>query len=173
MIKRPPEAEYPVIDGFFDKASLRCNLTFLSLAVREFEALRRAGAYRQKHWCTPKDSTTQIPARDSYEYQVEIKPGSAIWGYTFTGFSEVDEETGVIQAMSFQLRDACDDVPLLSEFATQQEFSGTNLTVVRLQQPLSKLLIIGPPGLVTVEIASTFATPQTGVQLILWGGEPV
>jgi hypothetical protein len=173
MIKAPPRAEYPVIDGFFDKASYRCNLTFLALASREFEALRRAGGYRQKHWCTPKDSTTPIPARDSYEYQVEMKPGSAIWGYTFTGFNSLNDETDVLQIMSFQVRDACDDVPLLSEFGTQQEFGGNNLSDIYLQQPLAKLMIVGPPGLLTVEIASTYSTAQTGVQLILWGGEPV
>ena len=173
MIKRPPQAEYPIIDGFLDKASYRCSMTFLSLAVREFEALRRAGAYRQKHWCTPKDSTTIIPARDSYEYQVEMKPGSAIWGYTFTGVSEVNEDTGQVYATSFQVRDSCDDVSTRSEFATQQGSSGSNLVVVNLQQPFSKLLIVGPPGLLTVEIASTYPEDQTGIQLILWGGEPV
>ncbi len=37
---------------------------------------------------------------------------------------------------------------------------------------LSKLLVIGPPGLLNVIIANTFATDQVG-QLVLYGGEPV
>ena len=46
---------YPIIDGFLFKQSLRCDLRFLSLAVNEYDALRRAGAFRPKMWSIPND----------------------------------------------------------------------------------------------------------------------
>lgn len=164
----PPNC--PIIDGFLYKTDLKCDLTFLSLAVNAFEALRRSSAYRQRAWCVPQDSSAfQIPARDSYEFQVRMKPGSAIWGYTFTGRGQVIIADGEItrEILSFQVRDSCNDVPLFSEVATNPVSAALSY-----QQLLSKLMIVGEPGLLHVEITNTFSTPQAA-QLILYGGEPV
>ena len=161
--------QYPVIDGFLYKTSLRCNLTFLSLALAEFEALRRAGAYRSKSWLVPQDSTAiPIPARNSYELQVPVVPGSAIWGYTFTGVNVAGADDPADDGtFSFQVTDSCNNVKLFSEFVTKPSSDPTYR-----QQLLSRLHICAEPGLLHVEIASTFATDQTGAQLILYGGEP-
>jgi hypothetical protein len=164
----PPNC--PIIDGFLYRTDLKCDLTFLALAVNAFEALRRSSAYRQRAWCVPQDSNAfLIPARDSYEFQVRMKPGSAIWGYTFTGSGSVIVANGEItrEILSFQVRDSCTDVPLFSEVATKPISAAVNL-----QQLLAKLMIVPEPGLLHVEITNTFSTPQTA-QLILYGGEPV
>jgi len=149
---------YPVIDGFLLSTSLRANLTFFSLAVREYEALRRSGNLRCRAWTVPNDpATIAIPAVDAYEFQIYAEPGSAIWGYSFVA------PTG---QFSFQVTDSCTDVPLLSEpvFSTGQNQE---------QQLLSKLLVISKPGLLNVQIMSLVTSNTLGIQLILWGGEPV
>jgi len=40
------------------------------------------------------------------------------------------------------------------------------------QNPLSRPLVIGPPGLLNVVICNLNATDAPNTQLILWGGEP-
>ena len=170
--------DYPPLDGFLFASKLRCNLTFRSLAIQEFEAMRRATGLRNRTWCVPQDSSILIPAYDSYERQVYIPAGSVIWGYSFVGLTgnpTVDDEE-VLGTQSWEVRDACDDIPLFSEIATRrfaaQSPTGVNLGVNPVpQQILSRLLVIGPPGCLNVVIANTFATAQVG-QLLLFGGQP-
>lgn len=156
---------YPVIDGFVFASQQRCGLRFRDVVLEQFEALRRAGGFRSKTWLAPKDSSFQIPARDSFEYQLFLKPGSVIWGYTFVAVTG-QQQAETPGTMSFNVRDGCDDIPLFSEVVTRQ-----NQTTPYPQQYLSKLLIVGRPGLLNVEICNTFAAANTG-QLVLWGGEP-
>lgn len=158
--------QYPPLDGFQLDTTLRCNLTFKSLAIEQYDTLRRVRAFRSKGWCVPNDTASQlIPAFGSYEYQVYMKPGSAIWGYSFTGDSNGTD--------SFQVRETCTDVPLFSEFVTKRPETAPLLgqSVWSRQQFLSGLLIVPQPGLLHVEIATLSATPRQ-IQLILWGGEP-
>jgi hypothetical protein len=165
---------FPVIDGFILDTDQRCDLQFKALAVEQYHDLRRSKAFRSKAWCIPNDVTAfPIPARDSYEYQVYMKPGSAIWGYSFTGDSTAG---GGISAPvgidSFQVRETCTDVPLFSEFVTKRPEQPNFFGQAWAQQEfLSSLLIVPAPGLLHVEIATTCATPRQ-IQLILWGGEP-
>jgi hypothetical protein len=157
---------YPILDGFRLNTLLRCDLTFGALAIEQFNSLRRTRAFRSKAWCVPNDTQSQlIPAFDSYEFQVFMKPGSAIWGYTFTGDSNGTD--------SFQVRETCTDVPLFSEFITKMPETAELLgeTPWAKQQLLSGLLVVPAPGLLHVEIATTSSTPRA-IQLILWGGEP-
>jgi len=154
----PSLPNYPIIDGFLLDTTLRCNLTFKSLALANYEALRRAGAYRSKMWTVPTDpANVSIPARDAFEYQCFLPPGSAVWGYIFNAPQN---------QFSFQVKDACTDVPIWSEpiVSTGQR---------RKQQRLSKLLVVGNPGLLSVEICNLTSNAQTGIQLILCGGIPV
>jgi hypothetical protein len=157
---------YPILDGFCLDTSLRCDLTFGALAIEQYNSLRRVRAFRSKGWCVPNDTAVQqIPAFDSYEYQVFVKPGSAIWGYTFTGDSSGTD--------SFTVRETCTDVPLFSEAVTKRVESADLLgePLWAQQQLLPALLIVPQPGLLHVEIATTSSTPRR-IQLILWGGEP-
>jgi hypothetical protein len=155
-------ADFPITDGFVFASKLRCGLTFRDIAIQEYELLRRATAMRNKMWLCPKDSSTPIPAFDSFEYAIYMKPGSVIWGYTFV--ATTGETTGT---MSFQVRDACNDIPVFSEVITRQ-----NVTPPYKQQYLSKLLVVGPPGLLNVTVCNTFATPMAPGQVVLYGGEP-
>jgi hypothetical protein len=154
--------DYPITDGFALSTKLRCGLTFRDIATQEYELLRRSTAMRNKMWLSPKDSTVLVQAYDSFEYQIYMKPGSAIWGYTFA--ADTGGEDG--GTTSFQVRDACNDIPLFSEVVTRQLIDPPYP-----QQYLAKLLIVGPPGLLNVEICNTF-NEAIPAQLILFGGEP-
>jgi hypothetical protein len=148
--------DYPIRDGFLQNTQLKCDLTFLALAVNEYRAIRRSGGLRARVWLIPEDAkATAIPSRDAYEYQVYLEPGSAIWGYSFVASAG---------QFSWQVTDDCTDVPLLSEPVTSL---GTGV-----QQLLSKPLVISMPGLLNVQICSLAAADTFGVQLALWGGEP-
>jgi hypothetical protein len=162
----PPN--YPLIDGFLLDTSLKCDLTFRSLALTEWERLRRAGAFRSKIWTIPDDSNIGIPAFDSYEKEISCVPGSAIWGFVFVSPSGSGP-------FSIQIRDACTDVAIASEVIRADKFNaGTNGTPQSVyQQPFSRLLVVAHQGLLSVEICSLQSTNQLGVQLALFGGEPV
>ena len=180
MTPQQPQ-QYPVLDGFQFSTKLRCNLTFRNLALQQYEALRRASAMRNKTWCVPQDSSITIPAYGSYERQVYVKQGAVIWGYTFSGVTAgYDPDTGdtYTQTQSWEIRDNCDDIPVFSEVVTRQ-FADQNPSLIDIsagafptpQQYLTKLLVVGTPGLLNVIIANTFPTAQVG-QLVLYGGEP-
>lgn len=161
----PPD--YSIIDGFVLNQNLRCSPTFLNLAVNEeFDRIRRSGSYRSKSWCVPKDpSVTVIPGRNSFEYELNMVPGSALWGFIFTV-----QNTGANPGpFSFQIRDACTGQPLFSETLRCDQFIGSPSQ----QQLFPKLLVVPTPGLLAIEICSLQAANATGVQLVLCGGEPV
>lgn len=154
--------QFPIGDGFLLSTSLKCDLKFKNLAIREYEALRRSGDYRSRQWTVPTDvSAFPIPAYDSYEYQLSMRPGSAIWGITLVG-----PWGGPGGLLSFQIKDGCDDVALTSEFVSRRPVTGPAP-----QQYLPRLWVIPPPGTLNIVIASTFSTAQQA-QIILWGGEP-
>jgi hypothetical protein len=177
------EPEYPVLDGFLLNAglykglsptvpALRCNLTFVSLALEQYDCLRRSKAYRSKQWVIPQDSLSiVIPARGSYEYELQVPVGSAIWGWIFTGFGT--QNTGDLGGgfLTWKVTDACNNVDLVSEFVTKPSGDYTWK-----QQNLSKLYVVGAPGLLRVEIASTFSVDidasNSPTQLVLCGGTP-
>lgn len=168
------ESQFPIRDGFVLRTDLRCEPTYLALAIEEYIALRRSRAMRSKFWMIPESTSFVVPAQDAYEYEVTCVPGAAIWGFVFVVISgNVDEPAG---PFSFQVRESCTDVPLLSEVIRADNYKGGavdgSIQGGGSQNLLSKLLVVPIPGLVTVEIANLGAT-DANVQLILCGGEPV
>lgn len=152
--------DYPVLDGFLLDTKVRCNLKFRSIALTEWDRIRRAGSYKYKVWVCPSSNEIVIPAQDSYEKELKAVPGSAIWGFSFVFGTNPGP-------FSFNIRDACTDVWGWSEVVRGDRFNTPT------QHPFGKLLVVSAPGLITVEIASLQATDASGVQLLLHGGEPV
>jgi len=151
-----------ITDGFLYNTRLRPNLTYLAFCLERYDALRASGNFRSRTWVIPTSGVIAIPANDSYEYQTDVPPGSIIWAWTWAG------GTG----FSFTVTDSCNDVAL------QQEVQSTNISQGNVnpgqgkQNPLSRPLVIGPPGLLNVVICNTNPTDAPNTQLILWGGEP-
>jgi hypothetical protein len=162
---------YPVIDGFTLNTKLRPNLTFLNLVLRErLDHLRRSGSYRTRMWCIPEDaSSQQIPADDALEYQVSVMPGAVIWGWIFVA-------TGADAGQfSIQITDGCTDVPVFSEVVNLSAAAPTHSIMPGQgkQRLLTRLLNIGQPGLLNVQICSLNNAAVENTQLILCGAEPV
>lgn len=167
-----------VIDGFQYNTLLRPNLTYLNFCLQRYDALRSAGNFRSRTWVIPEAASIAIPANDSFEYQVDMEPGSIIWAWTFAFGGALDGEP-VKTGFSFAVRDSCNDVALGSEVLSGNVSQGFNATYSAginpgqgLQNPLSKPLVIGPPGLLNVVICSLNTVDVKNTQLILWGGEP-
>jgi len=153
--------DYPIISGFILNTQLYCDLEFWPMAIAEYDALLRAGSYRSKAWTIPLDSAADpIPAFGSFKYEIYCVPGSAIWGFGFVDGSNAGP-------FSFNVRDACSGVSLMSEEIRADQYLDVD------QQFLPKLLIIATPGLLAVDICSQQTTDASGVQLVLYGAEPV
>lgn len=147
---------YPPLDGFLYRTSLKCDMNFLSIALQEFEALRRVRGYANRILTIPEDAGhVKIPNRNVFRYGQRVVPGSAFWAYSFIGSGG---------QFSVNMRDNCSDETIFSEVLLATNQAG--------QIPFSKLLVIGAPGLINVEICSLVGTDTAGVQFLLWGGEP-
>jgi hypothetical protein len=174
MLSNDKELLYPILDGWMLRRDNRCDLRFQSLAIAQYEALRRASGLRQKQWLVPTDVvSTPIPAFDSYEYQLDVGVGAVIWGWSWVGPTEQISDFGSFETMAWQIRDACDDQAFFSEpFTREFNLSGLAGQVpYPTQNLLARPWVVGKPGLLNVVISSMYATPQKG-QLILYGGVP-
>lgn len=162
----PPD--YPVIDGFLANTTMKCTPNFRQMARAEWDTLVRTGSYRSKQWPVPENSNIAIPAWNSYEFQIKCVPGSALWGFIWTQGANAGP-------FSIQVRDACTGVSAFSEPVRCDKFSaaGGSGQPAPFQQPFSRIIVLGTPGLVTVEICSQQTTDATQVQLVLCGGEPM
>ena len=158
-MNRNANPNYPIVDGFRLNTLLKCDLQFMALATKQFEAMRRSGAMRSRMWLTPESNAFVIPARDSYEYAFPVVPGSLIWGFIFVS-------SGNARPFSIKVIESCTDVPLFGEVIRGDNFVGTG------QRFLPRPLVIPEPGLVNVQICSQQGTDASGVQFILCGGEP-
>ncbi|MBF6570546.1 MAG: hypothetical protein IVW54_16890 [Candidatus Binataceae bacterium] len=168
------ELLYPILDGWMLRRNNRCDYTFQSLALAQYESLRRASALRQKQWAIPSDvNAIPIPAFDCYEYQLDVGVGAVIWGYSWVGPTDTSSDVSPFATMSWQIRDACDDQAFFSEPMTREfNLSGTiGQTAFAPQLLLARPWVVGKPGLLNIVITSMFPTPKQG-QLILYGGVP-
>jgi hypothetical protein len=156
--------DYPVVDGFSLRSDYRCDFTLLAQAVEQYDELRRVGNYRQKQWSFPRNPVTSpIPAFNSTEQEIRVGIGAVIWGYkiALTG-------AGNGSVNGLQIRDACTDAALFSEpvFPAFYSIDDTKPAL------LPRLLVIGKPGIITVELMTMWSEPIIG-QVILYGGVPV
>ncbi len=170
-------------DGFLYNTLLRDNMTYLAFCLRNYDALRGVKNYRSRTWVIPENTLNQtLNPWNSFEYQVPMPPGSIIWGWTWAN----GNSGGVVANFSFSFADSCNDARFASEVISTSRSAGKNSLYSNTglnpgqgkQNPLPKPLVIGPPGLLNVNISAMdintpLATNISNVQLILWGGEPV
>ncbi len=111
---------YSILDGWSLRRDNRCDMKFQSLAIEQYEVLRRSSGLRQKQWPVPTDVLSQpIPAFDSLEYQLDVGIGAVIWGYMFVGPTEQQIDNGYA-TIAWQVRDACDDQAFFEEPMTRE-----------------------------------------------------
>lgn len=163
------EQDPQLVDGFLYSASLLyLPTTYRASALAQMEVLRRARAYRTRWYLSPEDLEEPVPAYSQNEYQVQVMPGTYVWGLIFSApFDEVDSASSFIHV---QVTDACTETPFFSDY-----LKGTQLEARKGNDQQEPLLImprlIGEPGLINVEVYNG-ADEDIRCQLALLVAEP-
>lgn len=164
---------YPVIDGVALRRDFRCNLTWLSMAWEQMDALCRAGNMRPKQWTFPGDMViSPVPAFDVAEKTLRVGIGAVLWGYQISAPYTGEEADGTISG--FQVTDACNDQALFSEPNVQQAtaWPGDDVNGVSGPIVLPRPLVIGKPGILKIQLMTRSNAPARQ-QIVLYGGQPV
>lgn len=164
-------------DGFLYSASLLyLPTTYRASVYAGMEVLRRASGYRTRWYPVPDDFHDPVPAYGQVEQQINILPGSYLWGLTFSAPEELNQdlETTVCHV---QITDACTETPLFSDYVKSSNLNCASNR--RNPMLLAHPALIGQPGLIDVEIyngSTDGAIPPAGVdltcQLVLLFAEP-
>lgn len=166
--------ERPVVDGFLNSASqLYLPTSYRASALSNMEVLRRARGYRTRWFISPVDIDQPVPAFGQLEYQVQVQPGSYVWGVSF---SAPFAETGEVDPAAFirvQVTDACTETPFFSDYTLGVQFQPTELHPNFARYPtLIMPRIVGQPGLLDVELYNS-AEEDIRCQFVLFVAEPI
>lgn len=154
-----------IVDGFtLNAALLYLPKRFFPNALAQLDVLRRAANYRPRWYCVPDDFNQPVAAYDTLQYQIQVVPGSYLWGMNWTVLD------GELSDLYIQITDSCTEIPLGSDFQAGAAFrpSGASQLWPRI---LGQPRLILEPGLVNVEIANTQASSRQ-CQLLLHFAEP-
>lgn len=157
----------PIVDGFMYNTSLLLLANrFFPFALGEMEIVRRANNLRPRWWCIPDDFGEPIQPYDTFQFQVNVAPGSYLFGMMFC----VVTPDAPVTDMLVSVVDSCTGIPLFNDFvnagAISSNFNSKNLPVL-----LTKPRLILEPGLINVEIANRTGSTRN-CQLVLMFAEP-
>jgi len=159
------QQESSLVDGFLYSASqLYLPTNYRASALVQMEVLRRAKGYRTRWYNVPEDLEQPVPAYGQLEYQVQVQPGSYVWGLAFA----IRSGGSLITA---QITDACTETPFFSDY-----IRASALTDTAADGAITPMLItprlVGQPGLLDVEIYNASSTNSV-CQLVLFCAEPI
>jgi hypothetical protein len=157
-------------------------IVYRASALAQMEVLRRSRGYRTRWYLIPDDLEDPIPAYGQVELQINVPPGSYLWGLAFTIPTTLNATLSTT-VCHVQVTDACTETALFSDYVMEQNvvslIPGNGAQNRRNPMILSQPAIIGQPGLVDVEIfngSTDGSTPPVGValncQLALLFAEP-
>lgn len=161
------QLDKPVVDGFLYSATqLYLPTSYRASALVQMEVLRRAKGYRTRWYTVPDELEQSVPAFGQVEFQVQVQPGTYVWGLAFAALD------GDPASIYIQITDACTETPFLSDYETGANFE-INTADLLIQAPfLITPRIVGQPGLLDVELYNSSADPIT-CQLVILCAEPV
>jgi hypothetical protein len=159
------------VDAFTLSASLLyLPTTFRASVYAQMEVLRSARGYRSRDFLVPEDVIQPVGAFSQVEYQIQVQPGSYLWGMILTAPDTLNEVGSSEQFLHVQVTDNCTETPLFSDYVR-----GLNLAPVggpALRWPyLTMARLVGEPGTLNVEVYNNSANPVT-CQLVLMMAEP-
>jgi hypothetical protein len=175
--------EAPLLDGFILSASqLYLPIIYRASALAQMEVLRRSRGYRTRWYLVPDDLEDPIPAYGQVELQINVPPGSYLWGLAFTIPTRLNDSLSTT-VCHVQITDACTETAIFSDYVMEQNVvslvPGNGGQNRRNPMILAQPALIGQPGLVDVEIfngSTDGSTPPVGVtlncQLALLFAEP-
>lgn len=157
----------PIVDGFMYNTSLLLLANrFGPMALGEMEIVRRAHNLRPRWWCIPDDFGEPIAPYDTFQFQVDVAPGSYLFGMMFC----VITPGALVTDMLISVTDSCTGIPLFNDFVNCGGVS-SNFNSKMLPVLLTKPRLILEPGLVNVEIANR-TNANRNCQLLLMFAEP-
>ena len=163
-------------DGFLLNPAIRYwPQDYYSACLRQMEVLRRANTYRCRMFAVPDDFQQPIPAYQTIEYQVQMTPGSFIWGFRFNQYDSsytAQPPNGVV----VKVTESCTGLALVSEFYTPSaEAYFDSGATPRGPYPMPLLLpqpkLVLEPGDVNVEMCNLLNEPAY-CQYVLLVAEP-
>ena len=173
--------ERDICDGFaMSNSQLLVPTSYRALILGQMDVLRRASAFRPRHYIVPDSLEEPIAAYDQIEYQVSTQPGSYVWGLSFAMYaSEVDSDLSPL--VHVQITDVCTETPFFSDYPRGINFL-TDPTLIglsgqfstgtfRAPHLLSQPRIIGDPAKLDVEIYNSNSV-SVHCQLVLFVAEP-
>jgi hypothetical protein len=153
----------PIVDGFVYNFNYRMLCGYYPTVILEqLRAIRKTNNYQQRLYVIPGSATDVVPAYGTYEYQLQVTPGSVFWAYSFY------DSTGLY---TFNIFDPCTG----RSSSDGIKGSGTSPTLWEGQIILPTLYYVPARGLLNVEIGTTntvASTPGT-FQLIIYALNPV
>ena len=169
-----PRALRAKVDGFmYNSCLLYLPNRFMPAALTQLETLRRAQNFRARWFCIPDAQAEPIAAYDTFQYQVNIAPGSYLWGMMFNNLTAPNINSDLL----ISVVDACTGIPLFNDFVNATIASPgaagapPTLTSRNLPVLLTQPRLVLEPGLVDVEIANQTNGSRT-CQLVLMFAEP-
>lgn len=163
-----PYADKPIVDGFtYSLSRLPAASSYYENCIAQMEVLRRANGYKLRIYNVPDDFNSPIAGFGTLEYQVRTQPGAYL--YAYLGSIINGEKADVL----FQVTDACTETKLFSDFVLFSSVAETTAGVGLNRPPclLAQPFLVGPPGLMNVELSNRASTSRT-CQLLLFFAEP-
>lgn len=175
-----PQSGTPIIDGFTFNTRIATTQSYYHNVLAQLEPLRRANGFRCRWFGVPDPSDLPIAPFSSVEYQIQVQPGSYLWGYNFYATTGNNPPTTAQPVNCIRIVDACTELPLADRqvlsVAMTGTLVGTNQQQFSLGQNRGPVLLVTPylvaaPGFLNVEITNGGSSPST-CQLLLMFAEP-
>lgn len=163
-----------IVDGFVLSASqLYLPGNYRAAVLSQMDVIRRAAAYRTRHFVVPNKLQTVVPAYSQVEQQISMQAGSYVWGLTFT--APFDEIANASEQIHIQITDACSETAFFSDYVLGAQLEATPAAagnfVTRNPVLLTQPRLVGDPGLLDVELYNKSAE-DINCQLLILVAEP-
>ena len=162
--------EHDIVDGFTYSMSLALLPTsYRAHCLAQMETLRRAKGYTARWYTAPNNNDEPISNFSQAKYQINITPGSYLWGISawFAG----DHDGDIVHIL---ITDACSETQLSSDYELASLFLTGKTTIRAAPALLPQPRLISEPGLVNIEVyLGAVATGSSeSVQILLFTAEP-
>ena len=150
-----------VVDGFsYNTSLLYLPNRYWANALAQLDILRRASNFRARWFVIPDDIDQPIQPYDTLYFQIQVAPGSYLWGYQFSSLSATAPGGGGTATTAadilIQAVDSCSGIPLFQDFANGGGCH-SNFTARCVPILLTQPRLILDPGLVNVQLSNRTA----------------
>lgn len=174
MLKRPQDGG-PIQDGYLLNSSWSVNPGDYSvLALAGLDTVRRANQLQAK-WLVLPEQSVQIAARDTYEFDASVVPGSILHTILFAELASPSGAVTVGGNALLRITDACTGLRIIDDFAFSRfgspYYGGSSQRGILPGWILPSPYMVIEPGRLFIEIANQSAS-AINARLVLQFAEP-